>query len=109
VVFCRGRELYTVQTESGRSRIGQTSFNSIRIFPHYTCYTLEEMGSVIDANHEHFADGGLCSNIMRKKPSFNSDKIMFQKSGTRSQCLAEMAELSEFACKIYEALLAENC
>jgi hypothetical protein len=47
VMFCGGREIYTIQTEPGRSRKGQTSFNSMRTNPHRTCYTLEEMRWVV--------------------------------------------------------------
>ena len=46
VVFCGGQEIYTIQTEPGQNRRGRVSFSSMRVSPHWTCYTLEEMRSV---------------------------------------------------------------
>jgi hypothetical protein len=45
---------------------------------------------------------------MRTIPDWDSDSIMSREGGTIGQRRAGMAELSEFARKTYEALLAED-
>lgn len=45
---------------------------------------------------------------MRKLSSWNADDIMSREGGTIRQRQAGMAELSQFACKTYKALLAED-